>query len=209
MPDLFFMKTSDFELSVWSKNIEASQGRLAATKRICAKALPPSVLRFSPPVILTGSVGPQGDVKAGESLFFENKIYDLEFVFSSELKKQFITRQPRVLHWLQTVEDAFRYNPKTGSLRASLNTGNDVGLFSIELEYWREGNLFRQAVSYDVLPTKMDMDTNIKFINKDIDDNYPLWRFSLAERTKQNLRSERGISHNFLLLWLADRKSVV
>lgn len=203
MPDLISLETSDFEMTIWCKNIVNSQYQLSRTMGSRGRKALSSALIFSPPVLLSGTSATQKSVEFDSPVFFENKSYELEFVFNPLLHAQFYKAEPRVIHRLQSIEDSFRYNPKTGSLRATLNTANDIGWFNIELEYLFDSVIKRQIVAFEVVPVKMDMQADLQLINKDIDAQYPLWRFSLAEKTVQNLQTKRKPHPQFLLLWLA------
>ena len=113
-------------------------------------------------------------------LFFENKLYEFEFLFKSAVNTNI---EPVILHRLRGVEEAFHY--KQGSLRGSINFGNDIGWFRLGVRYGVAGRELEQYVSFEVLPTKMAMADDLAVIHRDVDACYPLWRFSLAQKTDQ------------------------
>jgi len=208
MPELISQKTSDFELVAWCVDIEGSQDRLSHTLVSRGIEIPRSILYFTPAVTFIDSGLTSTTFDLDSPIFFENKSYEIEFIFTPELRAQFGDTSPKINHRLKSVEESFRYNPKTGSLRATINTGNDIGWFSLELVYPSVDGLKRQLVSFDILPIKMDMNGDVASINSAIDDEYPLWRFSLAEKTQQHVQASRNRRQQFLLLWLAQFESL-
>jgi predicted component of viral defense system (DUF524 family) len=205
MPELVSQKTSDFELSIWCNTVEASQAQLSHTLLSRGAEVPSSVIYFKPSVLCADvdEDVPCVELQLGGPVFFENKNYDIEIIFAKSLYSKFGSNYPKVHHPLRAIEDSFRYNPKTGSLRATINTGNDVGWFNLDIYYAIATDLFSQRIAFEVLPIKMDITGDIESINRDIDAEYPLWRFSLAQKTQQHLQADRAQRHRFLLLWLA------
>ncbi len=55
----------------------------------------------------------------------------------------------------------------------------------------------------------MDMATDLQIMNTSIDDKFPLWRFSLAEKTQQQMRAVKKPHSQFLLLWLAQFETLL
>ncbi|MDB4468566.1 restriction endonuclease-like protein [bacterium] len=205
MPDLVTCSTVDFELSVWCNNVESSQAQLSNTLLARGIDVPASVIYFSPAVIcpdIDENIH-RAELHLDSPVFFENKSYDVEIIFSKSLCSQFGDSHPKVRHRLRAVEESFRYNPKTGSLRATINTGNDVGWFKIEVFYPTGTDSVIQTVAFEVLPVKIDMAGDIELINRDVDAQYPLWRYSLAQKTQQHMQADRKQRQKFLLLWLA------
>ncbi|MFK5893101.1 MAG: DUF2357 domain-containing protein [Pseudomonadota bacterium] len=203
MPELVVIKTSHFECVIWAKNIESSQLRLQQTMDVRNKQVNNSVICFNPAIKLLPSNETQATYLCDAALFFENKLYDIEFIFDGALKKTFAKKPPRILHRLRSIEDAFHYSPRTHSLRASINTANDIGWFRIELQYEFNNKTCTQAIAFEILPTKIDMNSDINHINTVIDEQYPLWRFALAEKTQQQFSAVKKPHPQFLLLWLA------
>ena len=205
MPELVSKRTSDFELSIWCNSIEASQAQLSRTLLSRGAETPASVIYFKPSVTCpdVDPATPVAQLKLDAPVFFENKNYDLEMIFSNSLSSQFGRLYPKVRHRLRAVEESFRYNPKTGSLRATINTGNDIGWFSLDILYPVGKDIISQRVAFEVLPVKMDMTGDVESINRDIDAEYPLWRFALSQKTQQHLQADRRQRQKFLLLWLA------
>lgn len=208
MPELAEIKTPDFEMNVWCKNVDKSQAQLSKTMESRKLESPLSKVFFSPAVYINASISPLGEYCCQQATFFENKLYDIEFIFDDQVQLGFDGHVPVVHHPLRAVEDSFRYNAKTGSLRATINTANDIGWFRFVVEYQFERKIKKQNIAFEVLPTKMDMATDLEQINKALDENYPLWRFSLAEKTQQSHRAVRQPRQEFLLLWLAQFKSL-
>jgi len=203
MAELVEINTPDFEMNIWCKSVEKSRARLSKTMASRGLALPLSTLHFSPNIYIADDPVAVAQYDCRQPIFFENKLYDIEFIFVGAVQQGFSGHTPRVLHPLQAVEDSFRYSPKTGSLRATINTANDIGWFRFSVEYSVNGKVKKQNIAFEVLPTKMDMATDIDRINRSLDETYPLWRFSLAEKTQQGHRAVKQPRQEFLLLWFA------
>jgi len=203
MAELVEINTPDFEMNIWCKSVEKSRVRLSKTMAGRGLPLPVSTLHFSPNICIEGDPVAVAQYDCRQPVFFENKLYDIEFIFVDAVQQGFSGHVPRVLHPLQAVEDSFRYSPKTGSLRATINTANDIGWFRFAVEYSVNGKVKKQAIAFEVLPTKMDLATDLDRINRSLDETYPLWRFSLAEKTQQGHRAVKQPRQEFLLLWFA------
>ena len=203
MPELLKLETLDWRLVVWSKDISPSQKQLTQTLSARKKAIPSTVLRFNP-LLYLAALG-RREYKyciEGEPLFFENKLYEFDFQF---LTGQF-SGTPVIKHRLQTVEDAFHFSGN--SLRGSVNFGNHIGWFKLLLNYQSNGKNIEQAISFEVLPTKMDVSTDLVNIQQIIDTQYPLLHFSFAQKTEQELGRSRKPHEKFALLWLSQFESL-
>ena len=135
--------------------------------------------------------------------FFENKLYEFEFIFDISALANF---PPVVQHQSKAIEECFRYSPRTKTVRGSLNFGNDIGRCNLTLKYYQDDNWHEMLLSFDVLPTKMDLTHDYITISEDIDKVYPLWRFALANKTTIALGKSPKKSIDFELLWLAHFK---
>ncbi len=203
MPDLAVIKTEYFEFVIWSKDISLSQKRLAQTISSRDGLQQRSSISFSPPIKVFGNEEPLSKYQCDSALFFENKPYEIDIVFNSSLKKKFEIDIPKVRHRLKLVEDSFHYNTRGHNIRATINTRNDIGWFNMELQFQLNGRLFSQAISFNVFPTKIDMNSDLVIMNKDIDSQYPLWRFALAEKTNHHFKESKKKHPQFILHWLA------
>jgi hypothetical protein len=209
MPELVVIQTEHYDFVVWSKDINSSQERLEKTLGSRGKTSSPSHILLSPPVIIKDSVEPIYEYDIGQTVFFENNQYDIEFCFSESLKDTFQEQQPIIEHRLRTVEESFHYSSRSHSLRATVNMGNDIGWFRFELVYQIGRKQLRQSFAFEILPTKMDMATDLKLINAAIDEQFPLWRFSIAEKTQQNMQAVKKPHPQFLLLWLTQFEALL
>ena len=210
MPNVVEINTAHYDLLVWSKDVSKSQARLAKTLDARNQELLTSLVLFSPPLaVLNNKEGAENRESfcCDGPQFFENKQYEFEFIFKVAVS-QLQGEEPAILHRLRQMEEAFHYSERTHSLRATINTANDIGWFKIELVYFLERVHFKQAFSFEVLPTKMDLATDLFRINQAIDNQFPLWRFSLAEKTQQQMRSVKKPHEDFLLLWFAQFESL-
>lgn len=213
MPELLKVRTSDWELSIWCSDI--SKRQQAYRRTMATRGLQNAIgceLRFSVPV----EIEPIADDRSSDSppiaklqaisltspIFFENMQYQFEWVFSCSDFSSAATE-----HKLKSVNDGFRFvGSKTGKdlprLTGVINTGNDIGWLKLPWSYVSNGVLHHIAISFEVLPVKMDLHSDLPAMYKSIDSEFPLWRFSLAQKTEQSVTRSysRG---DFPLLWLA------
>ena len=183
------------------------QALLAKTHAARGAAMPASALRFNPALAIertaplapeTSVAQPVAELPLPEALFFENKQYEFEFLFGDDVSA---SDKPVILHRLRGIEESFHY--KRGSLRGSINFGNDIGWFRLGVRYVVAGRKIEQYVSFEVQPTKMAMATDLEGIHRAVDEYYPLWRFSFVQKTEQELAKSRKPHERFALLWLA------
>ena len=203
MPELVAFKTAHFECVIWAKTIIASQQRYRQTMAVRNSPVKQSIICFDPALKIQSENKPVKEYPCHDILFFENKIYDIEFVFVHELKWAFQQKPPLIRHRLKNIEEAFHYSRRSHALRASINTANNIGWFRIELYYEFKQKEYSLAIAFEVLPTKIDMASDINQMNRVIDQQYPLWRFALAEKTQQQFSTVKRPQPQFLLLWLA------
>ncbi|HXE96163.1 MAG TPA: restriction endonuclease-like protein [Dongiaceae bacterium] len=203
MPEVLRIENNVWTLSVWTKDAETPRKRLAATLDARERQMPVAAVRLSPPVPITTSEyagqKPSAELVLPKPVFFENRLYEFDFQFPAGTA----ALKPEIIHWRTNVQDAFHLSGN--SLRGSINFGNDIGWFRLGLEF--NGGV-KQFLSFEVLPTKMDMAGDFDIINTDIDTVYPLWRFSFARKTEQELTTSRKPHEHFPLLWLALFKSL-
>lgn len=203
MPDLLTLTTPDWTLQVWSRDVETPRRQLQQTLAVRGgKQLPPSRIRLAPAegADANGQLFVSGEASLPEPIFFENRQYDFEFEFVEGVTGQ------QVHHRLRVVEDCFHQRGRL--LRGNINAGNDIGWFRLALSYRRVGKPVEQNLSFEVLPTKMDMENDLQNILQVVDKEYPLWRFSLAQKTELELAQTRKPHEQFPLLWLAHFKAL-
>ncbi|MFN3237289.1 MAG: DUF2357 domain-containing protein, partial [Pseudomonadales bacterium] len=200
MPTVLTKEFERFTLEVWTNNVQASQTRLRTTLETRGKETPRTYLKINPALAEKTSGAPASLHEIGEPIFFENKQYEFEFIFTNA---NFEDREPRAEHRARSVESIFHFNKRTCSLRASIQTGNHVGWFTIELVIPEEVGSVTYSISFEVFPLKMDMATDMQSMNEAIEKEFPLWRYSLVEKTQQNLGNVRVPRPEFLLMWLA------
>lgn len=235
MQELLYVRTAQFELSVWCNDTTKRQQAYQSTLTKRAPLLPlssaatqvqqqvesaealPSVVHFSPSltVLETEILGKKisaerliTQLELGEPLFFENMQYHFEWIFSDNTHK---VEEAQLTHRRQRVNEGFRFAKAHRSIHArftgSVNTGNHVGWMRLPLEYVIAGKTHYSQVSFAVLPTKMDLHSDLSAMYHTIDHELPLWRFSLMGTTDQDAAKgqRRG---NFPLLWLANFRSL-
>lgn len=212
MPDLLTIKTQHFALTVWAKDVDKPLKLLAKTYAARGMDVGHGCVQFSPALTVLDIIPPAADALAEmpvskldlhKPLFFENKQYEFEFLFPGPVNQ---ACEPKIVHRLTDIEASFHY--KNSSLRGSINFGNDIGWFRLGVRYYVNGKPIEQYLSFEVLPTKMAMAKDLEKIHSDVDALYPLWRFSLAQKTDQELAKSRKPHERFPLLWLAHFESL-
>jgi len=202
LPDLLKFEGTAWSVTVWSRDVVPAQRQLKATLEQRGGGRQHQELQVNSAGIQP--IHPMACIEANgltlkEAIFFENRSYEFEFTFAKGV------RQATVTHRLNTVQDAFRATgDKTNEvLRGNINFGNDIGWFRLGLTYQLEGRQQEDHIAFEVLPTKMDMSTDLNVINVVIDEVYPLWRFSFAQKTDQELSRSCHPHERFPLVWLA------
>ena len=218
MPELLRLKTNEFIFTVKAASIENRSKTLKQTLLARDSAVPNVFVRVEPEIQL--SEPPRGFVDGACSflyaveklkqctqvnldcpLFFENTLYQVEWIFLQRVQGA------RLNHRSKAVCDAFIFTPSEDGLNARLtgtiNTGNDVGWLRLPLTFELNGKTQTQHIAFEVLPTKMILHQDLSAMYQAIDKVYPLWRFSLAEKTEQDATTSQQRGH-FPLMWLAN-----
>ncbi|WP_440454270.1 DUF2357 domain-containing protein [Psychrobacter sp. ASPA161_9] len=232
MPELLRIQTPDFELSIWCSDISKRQAAYQATveKRQAHHApndlthyqIP--VIRFSPPLSIIDAtfMGQRIDIddainqstllnqiEINEPIFFENIQYQFEWVFFDKkgFDEQAKTENAYLTHRSHLVNESFRFVEAHRSIPArltgSINTSNHVGWMRLPLEYVTNGQTHQSHIAFEVLPTKMSLHDDLPAMYRSIDSVFPLWRFSLVEKTEQDAANSQQRNY-FPLLWLAN-----
>lgn len=217
MPELLRLKTPEFEFSIWANDITARADvyRNTITKRGDLSLLAP-VIKFSPAQSVRveyqfsaqKALMPQTTDEAlitelplQTPLFFENTQYQFEWVFCKPVENAYLS------HRSHTVNDGFRFAEQRdlypARLTGTINTGNDVGWLRLPLCCQREGKTFTYHIAFEVLPTKMALHQDLPAMYRALDKTFPLWRFSLVEKTEQHADKSQQRGH-FPLMWLAN-----
>jgi uncharacterized protein len=221
MPELLKLKTADWELSIWCSDVIKRQQAYQRTMAVRGQhenvgcelrfSMPVEIEVLDSPVVDSYPVPPFPEnsqvIILGAPIFFENMQYQFEWVFSRSDVSCAATE-----HKLKGVNDAFRFvASKMGAdlprLTGVINTGNDIGWLRLPWSYAFNNGLQRLALSFEVLPVKMDLHSDLPAMYRSIDAEFPLWRFSLAQRTEQSV-SRSNSRGNFPLLWLAHFESL-
>lgn len=175
-----------FSIEIYSTNLNVRQSRHSETLKKRGKETP----------IYHVQINHQNQ-PLERPLFFENSRYDFEFFFHNDVKNV------RLMHKLNAVNDAFRFNVQRKLLIGSVDTGNDIGWFHLPLSYeLADGSTHTFDFAFEILPSKMDLHSDLPNMYADIDEHYPLWRFNLAEKAEQSVQDSRK-RVDFSLLWLA------
>ncbi|MBD3768283.1 MAG: DUF2357 domain-containing protein, partial [Gammaproteobacteria bacterium] len=155
--------------------------------------------------LVANGLAKHAELTLNSPLFFENTQYQFEWVFFSEVT------HARLTHRSQNVNEAFRFAPEVKTARGvvparltgTINTGNDVGWLRLPLTFEHNGKIQTQHIAFEVLPTKMALHQDLPAMYQAIDKVYPLWRFSLVEKTEQDAATSQQRGH-FPLMWLAN-----
>ena len=78
-----------------------------------------------------------------------------------------------------------------------------MGWLRLPLTFEHNGKTQTQHIAFEVLPTKMALHQDLPAMYQAIDKVYPLWRFSLVEKTEQDATTSQQRGH-FPLMWLAN-----
>jgi predicted component of viral defense system (DUF524 family) len=138
-------------------------------------------------------------------LFFENTQYQFEWVFFGGVTGA------RLVHRSQHINEAFRFVPELriskgfvpARLTGTISTGNYLGWMRLPMEYELDSEIHTQQIAFEVLPTKMELHQDLMVMYRDIDNVYPLWRFSFVEKTEQSAASSNNRGY-FPIMWLAN-----
>ena len=110
-------------------------------------------------------------------------------------------------HRSHLINESFRFSQSRSRMPAhitgTINTANDVGWLRLPLNYVRSNQTHKSNIAFEVLPTKMSLHDDLPAMYQAIDTVFPLWRFSLVEKTEQDSAQTKQ-RHQFPLLWLAN-----
>ena len=187
-------------LVIWTKDESLFSARRKLKKTLDARANIKQRVPLDIPFVKFGTFE---SPLCQDRFFFENKLYEFEFTFDQLPLKN---KLPVVQHQSKALEECFRYSTRTKMLRGTINFGNDIGRCHLALKYYQNDNWQEITLSFDVLPTKMDLPHDYQTISKNIDEIYPLWRFALANKTTMAMGLSQRKKDNFELLWLAHFK---
>lgn len=179
------------------------------------------------PIEIKGSLTHSGLVEALELdnfIFFENIQYHFEWIFlnnkridetsvdesDQKTEKQASkndVKQAYLTHRSHLINESFRFSQSRSRMPAHLtgtvNTANDVGWLRLPLNYVKSNQIYKSNIAFEVLPTKMSLHDDLPAMYQAIDTVFPLWRFSLVEKTEQDSAQTKQ-RHQFPLLWLAN-----
>ena len=154
------------------------------------------------------SVTATDKLKLDVPLFFENIQYQFEWVFSADAtdEESTLVSDAYLTHRSHQINESFRFAKAKRSapsrLTGTINTANHVGWMRLPLSYSKSGHTHHSSISFEVLPTKMSLHDDLPAMYRTIDELYPLWRFSLVEKTEQDAARHHHSQH-FPLFWLA------
>lgn len=218
MSNLLRLNTSDFELTIWTRDLSRSRRALNKTidkrsvdneqtglklnKNIIKLEPTDNELRFvygeNTPII---AISPNSEFELPTPYFFENTEYHIEWEFFTSIDDAYLTHRSR------SISDSFRFSPardnRPARLSGTIRTGNDIGWMHLPLVYKKQDKVHQSLLSFEVLATKMLMHEDLPPMYQTIDESFPLWRFNLVARTEQDAAHEQQRG-NFPLMWLAN-----
>ncbi|WP_447471764.1 DUF2357 domain-containing protein [Vibrio harveyi] len=217
MQSLMCIETPDWELTISSQNLEARQNTYFNMLSQRGAKAPISTLKIHPAISpdkitlndqeceLIDDL-PLSEITLPAPYFFENTQYQFEWIFLQE-----DIEQACISHALKGLSDAFRFTSKrkhsAASLIGTITTSNDIGQLALPLTFWVGGKEKQSKIILEVLPTKMQLHDDLPVMYQRIDEVFPLWRFSLAEKTEQDSAKSQHRG-NFPLLWLAQFRAL-
>lgn len=211
MRELFLIDTADWQLALYGPDVGGKQRALSKTMASRSKVPPLGVIVFDQLLHVVSFSLEQGSAQVNaevgalispDALLFENTDYMFELVFKHYSESEPL---PQITHKLAAIQSSFRTKKLGNQLLVSgtLNFGNNIGWFSLPFSYNNNGLLQSIAVKFVVLPTKMDMGSDLQVIYQRLDKEYPLWRFAFGNTTESTADAKRQSNSNFPLLWQA------
>ncbi|ENX18518.1 DUF2357 domain-containing protein [Acinetobacter sp. CIP 102136] len=222
---LLNLATSDFQFSIWANDITLNSRQEVYDSTLNKRKIKDvlnaednvlkqrnSIIYFSQPlkinelkineIVVDQDTSKEiTDIELLSFLFFENVQYHFEWIFSQEVNVA------EIVHNNESLNQCFRFINAHGSIPAritgTINTGNNIGWMRLPLQYKIGSQIFRNEFSFEVLPTKMALHADLPVMYQDIDKEFPLWRFSLVEKTEQNASKNQNRGE-FPLMWLAN-----
>lgn len=214
-----------------SKRQATYQATLAKRHAISKHGIQHNIMRFSPPlsilkatfmnepIEIKGSLTSSGlfeTLDINDFIFFENTQYQFELVFTEDKQLDdphsicsVKVDDAYLTHRSHTINEGFRFVAVTNKplatarLTGTINTANDVGLLRLPFNYIKSSQVYKSSIAFEVLPTKMSLHDDLPSMYQAIDTVFPLWRFSLLEKTEQDSAQTKQ-PHQFPLLWLAN-----
>lgn len=214
MPDILKFRGKKWQLTVWTRDNDSPRELLRSVLSDRRTEVPTEEVCFS--FLLDGdesaffeehklsAASGTSAFKIPSPLCYENRDYEFEFRFADSF---FTDKEKPVIHRLTEIENSFRATDQR-TARGTVNFKNNIGWFKLGIRYCDKKKEYRDFVAFKVFPTKIDMESDLDIILDTIDSCYPLWRFSLAQKTDVVLSRTNKPHDAFELLWLAQFKSL-
>ncbi len=217
MIELLKLETDHFALSIWANNIDKRFNAYQTMLDHREKKERNYKIKFSslekPKLSVLQNFNQHSPlVKAGINdnqaelaipLFFENSEYQFEWQFK-QIEGQSAVQNLKILHYLAQVNNAFRCTDDR--IIGNLATRNDIGWFTLPIQYDLNNQTFLFSLSFEILPTKIDLHSDTETIYQTIDQEFPLLRFNFGKTEQET--SENKIRGNFPLFWLTHFKQL-
>ncbi|MFB2656590.1 DUF2357 domain-containing protein [Shewanella xiamenensis] len=200
--ETLYVTHDDFEFYVYAEGLDKPRKRLASTYAKRSFSLPTEDI-----AVLVGDKLVATDTEATlvEPFFFENR----QYWFEIEFKDSVDINTAAVSHKYNLIEQGFMLSPRRKTLHAMINFGNDIGRCAFQIKYIVDGVHKSVPVQFTVLATKMVQSQDLTLMNRQIDQIYPLWRYTISSKTSQSQGKLSHKSEPFELFWLAQFERLV
>lgn len=201
MTNPIIIETIDFTLSIYT-NVKTLENRQVSYKTVLAKRsqILPEQYVVTLQIFLENQELVKEKLLLAQPFFFENMKYQFEWAFKCN------PTSVTACHHLTQINESFRFSSRK-QLFGELNSANDIGLFSLPVMYQKGRKLYKALLSFEILPSKIDLHRDLPAIYSAVDQEFPLFRFNFLGKTEQHtgLAKQRG---NFPLFWLAHFKQL-
>jgi predicted component of viral defense system (DUF524 family) len=202
--DLLRITTNDYELTVRADGVDASFRKAALRNTSIENSTTysfsgGSVKKFELAVIknneLRDELADSALNLATHPVFFENKVYYFDIVFSNQN-----AAEPVIFSSLQEVENSFIYRKVKDNyfITGAINYRNDIGKSDFVIRYKRDEILISQKLSFEVFPVKLDYKSDYKSIIADINKEFSSLVFDVLKKTYTGFKEGNEINNDII-----------
>lgn len=134
------------------------------------------------------------------AIFFENTEYIIELEFHEEVKSAQLIKPYEKQKDSQDNKLNERFHFSRNRLSGSLNFGNDIGKFEFDVAYQTDKEQHLHLFG-DVLSTKLDYHTDLKYIVDDIEREYRMLSFDFLKKTYHGFSENPEGTTTDLMWW--------
>jgi len=125
------------------------------------------------------------DPERAHPVIFENRDYFIDIDFR---EKETIS-SAKIHSRLRELEEKFFFRPLNGSLRGTINFGNNIGKSELILRYSKNDSPEEAVFQFDVFPSKLDFRSDYTKIVADIEQEYPYLVMDFLRKTYSGYES--------------------